>query len=74
MVILTLYFYIVYNSSESDQDQDKIRPYKFEPYSSDLPSEKSDSSSSEEGLSDNIPQTIERISRMSLTFYFYINW
>ena len=46
-----------YNTSESDQDQDEIRPYKF-----DLPSEKSDSCSSEEGLSDNIPHTIERIS------------
>ena len=32
-----------YNSSESDQDQDEIRPYKFEPYLSDLPSEKNDS-------------------------------
>ena len=44
-----------YNSSESDQDQD-------EPYLSDLPSEKSDSCSSEEGLSENNLHTIERIS------------
>ena len=39
-----------YNSSGSDQDQDEIRPFRFEAYLS------------EEGLSDNIPHTIERIS------------